>query len=246
MLKKPLISIITVSYNAVFTIEQTILSVINQGFEDYEYIIVDGGSTDGTVDIIKNYQDKITLWVSEPDKGIYDAMNKGTKMAKGQLISLLNSDDWYEKDALSIVANNFYSNPNVDVFHGLLRIINIANNEPSLVGGHYSSNLYNGMIEHPTCFVKRELFEKVGGFDISYKSAADYDWMLRVKSTGARFLLIHEIVANFRNGGISSSLGGSFEDILIKKRYGIYSNSKYLQKKLILFLIGFRNIISIK
>jgi glycosyltransferase involved in cell wall biosynthesis len=245
-IKTPLISIITVSYNAVSTIEQTILSVINQGFEDYEYIIIDGGSTDGTIEIIEKYQDRITFWVSEPDKGIYDAMNKGIKIGKGELVSLLNSDDWYEKDALIIVANNFYSNPNVDVFHGLLRIINIANDEPSMICGHYNSNLYDGMIEHPTCFVKRELFEKVGGFDLSYKSAADYDWMLRVKNTGARFLLIHEIVANFRNGGISSSLGGSFEDILIKKRYGIYSNSKYLQKKLILFLIGFRNIISIK
>lgn len=236
MISKPKISIITVSYNAVSTIEQTILSVINQDFQNYEYIIIDGGSTDGTIEIIKKYQDRITYWVSEPDKGIYDAMNKGIKIGKGELVSLLNSDDWYEKGALSTVANNFCLNPNVDIFHGLLRIINIANNEPSLVRGHYSSNLYNGMIEHPTCFVKRELFDNIGGFDLSYKSAADYDWMLKVKNGGANFLLITEILANFRTGGMSSSSVGALEEILIKKNYGIYSNSKYLYWRFFIFL----------
>lgn len=237
MLKKTLISIITVSYNAVSTIEQTILSVINQGFEDYEYIIIDGGSTDGTIEIIKKYQDKITYWISEPDKGIYDAMNKGIKIASGELISILNSDDWYEKGTLATVAQNFYLKPNLDVIHGLLRIINIENDVPSLIRGHYSSNLNNGMIEHPTCFVKNELFKKIGVFNNNYKSAADYDWMLRVKNSGAEFLLIHEILANFRTGGMSSSLAGLSDEILIKKQHGIYNYSKYLYWKSFVFLL---------
>lgn len=240
ILKKPLISIITVSYNAAQTIEQTILSVINQGFDDYEYIIVDGGSTDGTIEIIKKYQDKITYWVSEPDKGIYDAMNKGIKIANGELISLLNSDDWYEEGTLATVAHNFYLNPNLDVLHGLLRIINIENDEPSLIRGHYSSNLNNGMIEHPTCFVKKELFEKTGVFDINYKSAADYDWMLRVKNSGINFLFIPIILANFRTGGMSSSLEGLSDEILIKKRHGIYNYSKYLYWKSFVFLLSLK------
>ena len=90
----PLITIITVSYNAVKTIEDTIVSVLGQTYNNIEYIIIDGGSTDGTLDIIKKYQDKITYWVSEPDKGIYDAMNKGIAKANGELIGIINSDDW--------------------------------------------------------------------------------------------------------------------------------------------------------
>ena len=91
--KSPLISIITVSYNAVKVIEQTISSVVNLNFDDYEYIIVDGGSTDGTIDVIKNYKDKITQWISEPDKGIYDAMNKGAYIAKGEYLIYINAGD---------------------------------------------------------------------------------------------------------------------------------------------------------
>mgnify|MGYP001033420933 FL=1 len=93
-----LISVVTVSYNAVLTIEQTILSVINQTYPNVEYIIIDGGSTDGTVDIIKKYADKIAYWVSEPDKGIYDAMNKGGLKATGDFIQFLNAGDWFENE----------------------------------------------------------------------------------------------------------------------------------------------------
>lgn len=244
MILNPKISIITVSFNAVVTIEQTILSVINQEFKDYEYIIIDGGSTDGTVDILKKYHDKITFWVSEPDNGIYDAMNKGVKIAKGEFVGILNSDDWYEIGALKKVVNYIDSNSNVDVFHGLLRIIKVENNEPSLIRGHYSFNLNNGMIEHPTCFVKRKLFDTIGGFDLSYKSAADYDWMLKVRNEGASFLLIPEILANFRTGGMSDSSKGALEEVLIKKNFGIYSNSKYLYWIFFIFLLSLKGNLS--
>ena len=118
----PLISIITVSYNAVKTIEDTILSVINQTYPNIEYIIIDGGSTDGTLDIIKKYQDKITYWVSEPDKGIYDAMNKGIAKANGELIGIINADDWYELDAVQNVVLEF-NNTRPAIYHGGLNIV---------------------------------------------------------------------------------------------------------------------------
>ena len=100
MNNSPLISIITVSYNAVKTIEDTITSVLNQTYSNIEYIIIDGASTDGTLEVIKKYQDDISIIVSEPDKGIYDAMNKGIERANGELIGIINADDWYEANAV--------------------------------------------------------------------------------------------------------------------------------------------------
>lgn len=230
----PLISIITVSYNSVNTIEQTILSVINQNFKDYEYIIIDGGSKDGTIDIIKKYQNQINIWISEPDSGIYDAMNKGLKLAKGKFISLLNSDDWFEKDSLNYVANSYKLHPNVDLFHGLLRFIDI-NDEPDSIIGHYNSYLNTGMIEHPTCFVKKELYDRVGLFDLNYKSASDYDWMLRTKKADAKFLLIPEILTNFRRGGMSESDLGSYEELFIKKKHGLFNKIFFLYHLIIFY-----------
>ena len=112
-----LISIVTVSYNAVLTIEQTILSVINQTYPNVEYIIIDGGSTDGTVDIIKKYANKIAYWVSEPDKGIYDAMNKGGLKATGDFIQFLNAGDWFENEhVIEKIFKDWYKR--VDVIYG--------------------------------------------------------------------------------------------------------------------------------
>jgi glycosyltransferase involved in cell wall biosynthesis len=235
----PFISIITVSFNSVDTIEQTILSVIDQDFKDYEYIIIDGGSTDGTIDIIKRYHNQISLWISEPDRGIYDAMNKGLNLAQGKFISLLNSDDWFEQNSLNYVANSYQLTPNVDIFHGLLKFIDI-NDEPDSIIGHYSSYLNKGMIEHPTCFIKKDLYDRVGLFDLNYKSASDYDWMLRASRAGAKFLFIPKIFTNFRRGGMSSSFKGNYEELLIKKQYGIISNFKFM------FLSFFRYIMMLK
>ena len=118
MKNNPLISVVTVSYNAVLTIEQTILSVINQTYPHIEYIIIDGGSTDGTVDIIKKYANRIAYWVSEPDKGIYDAMNKGIRTAKGEWINFMNAGDlFYSKDTLEKVFSKSI-NDNIKVIYG--------------------------------------------------------------------------------------------------------------------------------
>ncbi|WP_432712682.1 glycosyltransferase family 2 protein [Pedobacter sp.] len=227
----PLVTIITVAYNSVSTIEQTIVSVINQSYKNIEYIIIDGGSTDGTVDIIKKYAEHIDFWVSEKDSGIYYAMNKGLNKANGFLVGILNSDDWYEPNAIEHVVKNYQDNPTTEVIHGLLRFIGSNGLADSIVG-HYSNFLNSGMIEHPTCFIRKELYDKVGPFNIDYKSAADYEWMLRARNNNAKFLFVPEVLTNFRRGGMSDSTIGFSEELLIKKRFKIISKFKYLYWKL--------------
>ncbi len=223
---RPLISVITVVYNSVDTLEQTIKSVLAQTYKSIQYIVIDGGSTDGSIDIIKKYADKLSYWISEKDSGIYDAMNKGLQQANGELISILNSDDWYEEGTVLKIVEAYHQYPDDDIFHGLLRFFN-AKGEPDLICGHFSNFLDRGMIEHPTCFIKKNLYNNVGQFDLRYKSAADYDWTLRARKVNAKFHLIPFVLTNFRRGGMSDSYYGFSEELLIKKRNGLISSFKY-------------------
>jgi glycosyltransferase involved in cell wall biosynthesis len=241
--EKPLVTIITVVFNNVRTLEQTIKSVINQSYRNIEYIIIDGGSTDGSVDLIKKHESQINYWVSEPDKGIYYAMNKGLSIATGNLVSVLSSDDWYESTSVEKVVNYYELNPEVAIIHGLLRFIAV-NDKPDSVVGHYNSFLAKGMIEHPTCFIKKDMYDKVGFYNVLYKSAADYEWMLRAKKLEPKFLFIPELLTNFRRGGISGSYIGALEELLIMKRFRVISNFKYSYRKIFIYLIFFKQKIS--
>jgi len=220
------ISIITVVRNAKNTVEQTILSVLNQSYDNIEYIIVDGASTDGTLEIIKNYELGIRNGefpnvsfhcISEPDKGIYDAMNKGIKLSTGEIIGIINADDWLENNALSEVAQLFINDPSVDIYHGLQPVW--YNNLCTKIIGTDSSRLSSGMIEHPTCFVRKNVYENIGLFDCGYSIAADYDFMIRAKKQGVKFKLVPIILANFRWGGISTtSILSEYEALQIRKK----------------------------
>lgn len=198
------VSIITVSLNSVHTIEQTILSVLDQSYQNIEYIIIDGKSTDGTCNIIKKYEDVLFYYVSEPDKGIYDAMNKGLRRATGDIIGLINSDDWYEADAVSKVVNHFTSGK-AELVHGKMCFIDEKGNCTCSKEKMLSHLWYMaGIVLHPTVFVKRSVYEKYGVFNTDYRIAADYDLLLRFYAKGVRFEYIDEIISNFRTGGISS------------------------------------------
>ena len=199
------ITIITVCYNSEHTIEKAILSVINQNYKELEYIIVDGGSTDGTVNIIKKYENYIYKWISEPDQGIYDAMNKGIAMATGDVIAFLNSDDWYMEDTLAYVSKRFQDK----------KIMILAGEgyvwQDEIRGG-ISQKALNKDIEirfkmtcfHPSTFAKKEVFEKIGGFDTKYKIAADYAWMLKAYDSGIVPVRISKCLSNFDMGGASN------------------------------------------
>jgi len=232
----PLVSIITVVYNNKHGIEKTLNSVFAQTYTAIEYIVIDGGSTDGTLDIISRYQDKIDILISEPDRGIYDAMNKGLGLATGQLIGIINSGDFYEKDAIETVVNSCNENPQVAIFHGILRVFDASGEFKSIIGNH-SSFLVKGMIEHPTCFVKRAVFLKYGVFNLAYKSSADYEFMLRMKKLKVSFMFIEKILSNYYTGGISFQTTALLETLQIKQQYGLMSRYK---KVLIANIISLR------
>ena len=204
MSNNPLITIITVVYNGEKHLEQTIQSVINQSYKNIEYIIIDGNSTDKTLDIIKKYEKNIDFWVSEPDKGIYDAMNKGIKKARGEYIGLLNSDDYYEQNAVELVVNQINKNAQTDVFFGNIYLINYHLPEKQLQTYKKGKKLEKTFsIWHPTVFVKKTTYEKYGYFDQTYKIAADYELMLKFYKKRCKFFYINEVITNFREGGFS-------------------------------------------
>lgn len=200
------ISIITVSYNAVTTIEQTISSVVNQSYPDIEYIIIDGGSTDGTVDVIRKYEDKIAYWVSELDGGIYDAMNKGISLANGDVIGIINSDDWYSPDTVE-KAMEVLQNRDIDGVCGSIRYFSVSGERLEVPDVHSNPSLeamHRGMsIAHPSVFLRKDAYLKYGGFNLEYPIAGDYELLLRMITSGAKIVYCPDIYVNFRLGGAS-------------------------------------------
>ncbi|WP_345976368.1 glycosyltransferase family 2 protein [Sulfurimonas sp. HSL3-7] len=200
--KKPRITVITVVYNGEKHLEETIRSVINQTYVNVEYIIIDGGSTDGTLDIIKRYEEKIDYWVSEPDKGIYDAMNKGLACATGDYVAFMNADDWYEPDALEAVADAIVKTE-ADFITANIRIIDEETKESVI---RYSTfDEYGKNIHHQTCFINLSLHKQFP-FNTQYQLAADRDLIVRVIKSGVATHFIDKVVANFREGGKGSNM----------------------------------------
>lgn len=223
------VSIITPCYNSEKTIEKTLLSVLNQTYQNYEYIIIDGGSVDGTLDIVRKYAEqfegKLHL-ISEKDNGIYDAMNKGVGMATGELIGIVNSDDWYEADAIENILDK-YSGAEYEVVYGMLRNINLDGEEKSVVFYNHIF-LEEKMINHPTCFITRQTYEDFGKYSTEYKSSADYAYLLKLMdSKKVVFTPIYKIISNFRVGGMSASMTGYRETLKIKLDRGVISKKKY-------------------
>lgn len=223
------VSVITVVYNGVDTIERTINSVLEQTYTNLEYIIIDGQSTDGTLAVIDKYRDRIMHVISGPDKGMYEAMNKGITLATGELIGIINSDDWYEKDAISHVVAAFLTNSAATIFHGILKYWS-ADGYFKSVHGHEAGFLKFGMIEHPTCFVKRTLYQELGLFDLRYNYSSDYDFMLRARAHQAIFFFIPHVLANFSEGGVSSSFKSTRETLIIQRRYKLINVIKHYRR----------------
>lgn len=221
-------SIITVCYNSEKTISQTIESLLNQKFTDFEYIIIDGNSKDKTIEIIKSYSKIFEekgiryKYISEKDKGIYDAMNKGIKLSRGNLIGIINSDDWYENDALENIMQ-IYKEKEPDIIYGLLRVIG-ENDKPEKIEGFYNTN---GIGVHPTVFIKKEVYNKYGLFDLKYKLASDTELLMRLSKQNLKVEMIEKIISNFRNTGESTKQAY----LSIKETNEIKYNYKEIDKK---------------
>ena len=216
MVKNPLIiknenlrvSIVTVVLNNVHTIEQTILSVVNQTYSNIEYIIIDGGSVDGTLEIIEKYKKNIDILICEKDKGLYDAMNKGVSLANGEIIGIINSDDWYESNAVKLVVNAFHNNPKKQIFHG--DRYDIDDGGKKKIRKYNSSEfkfIYYGMTyNHPSMFFHKNIY-KENRYNISLSSLADYEFVLNQYLKNKKlFHYIPKAYVNYRLTGVSSRL----------------------------------------
>lgn len=242
------ISIITICFNSAETLEKTILSVAGQSYKNIEYIIIDGNSSDDTLGIIKKHEDKISKWISEPDKGLYDAMNKGVALATGDIIGILNSDDtFYDSNVIASIVK-FHTENVIDASVGNIMQHN-ANGKTVRI---YSSKYWNPeklkigfMPPHPSIFLKASLFEKLGNYELDFKIGADYELIVR-------YFLKNKITWKYSGitttamlvGGLSSS--GKTSYTLITKEIqkaltmnGISFSSFKIQNRFFWKIIGF-------
>jgi len=215
-----IITIVTVVYNNRKTIEDSIKSIISQSKgSKIQYILIDGLSTDGTLDIVNKYRGFIDVFISEKDNGIYDAMNKGIALAIGDIIGILNSDDIYANDnILNQISDIFILNPDTDIIYGDLVYVQ-QNNLDKIVRKWISKPYYQRFFEHanvpphPSVFLRKSVYEKMGLFDLNYKLAADYEFLLRIfKSNLFKSLYVSDVFVKMRLGGATNK---NFNNILL-------------------------------
>jgi len=203
---KPLVSIITVVLNGAQNVEQALTSVLGQTYTNIEYIVIDGGSTDGTLDIIRRYDDRIAYWTSERDLGISDAFNKGIAASHGVIIGLLNSDDWYSFHHVEQGVRALM-NSEADFVFGDLLFHDASGTVLYRIRGNpnYACDIQSKMPElcHPTVLARRTAYERTGLFDIQYRYAMDYEWFLRLHTRGGKGIYVQDMIGHMRLGGVS-------------------------------------------
>lgn len=211
-----LVSVITVVLNGEKHIEECILSVLNQSYKNIEYIIIDGKSSDNTINIIKKHENKIDYWHSETDGGIYYAMNKGIELANGEIIGILNADDYYLIDSIEKIVET-HKIQNAGVYYGDMLLVN---KEKKLVLKPDISKM-NQMpaIYHPTCFVTKKVYTNIGLFDTRFKISSDYEFLLRCIRKKIVFHYLPTTITAFRPGGMSASCASNIEGYKIMKMH---------------------------
>ncbi|KOP39973.1 glycosyltransferase [Flavobacterium sp. CF108] len=221
------ITIITVCYNRKATIEKAIQSVLSQNYPDIEYIIIDGNSKDGTQEIIESYKDRISKYISEPDKGMYDAINKGFQLATGDVIGLMHSDDeFYDRKAISRIAARFENDNTIDGVYGDGIYVSNDKEERLIrdrIGGVFSlKRVKKGWLPlHPTVYLKKAVIDKHGLYNLDFKIASDTEFLLRyLYKHKINMSYIDAYIVKMRMGGMSTSLKRAFE--VLYEDYKIY------------------------
>lgn len=248
------ISIITATYNSAQTLGQTIESVIRQTYPDIEYIVVDGASTDGTQQIVQRYESQLRgkmKWLSEKDGGIYDAMNKGIQMATGDIVGILNSDDYFTSDDIIERAADAFNDKNIDAVYGDIHFI--RDGQPDKCIRYYSSKRFSPiwlrfgfMPAHPSFYCRREIFKKAGLYKTDYQIGSDYEMMVRLfmkHHIKARYLPIDFVT--MRTGGTStrnvrSRLQLIKDDVRGCRENGIYTNALMVSVKFLYKIFEFK------
>ncbi|WP_128545223.1 glycosyltransferase family 2 protein [Larkinella soli] len=205
------VTIITVVFNGADTIRSTIDSVLAQTYRDIEYIVVDGRSTDQTVEIVRSYGDRINRFVSEKDRGLYDAMNKGMHMATGDIIAYLNADDFYRTDQVVEKVVERFRKTGCDGVYGDLIYVDRDRTDKVIrhwqVGEYREGTfLWGWMPPHPTCFIRRSVYERYGGYSLELRSSSDYELLLRfIHKNRIRLAYLPEVLVAMRAGGVSNA-----------------------------------------
>ncbi|MBF4518053.1 glycosyltransferase [Flavobacterium sp. ANB] len=236
------VSIITVCYNRKATIAQSIESVLNQDYPNIEYIVIDGNSSDGTQNIIESYSGKITQYISERDKGMYDAINKGLKLATGDIVGLMHSDDvFYDSKVVSKIVNTFNTTLSADAVYGDgIYVTNDANEKivRNRIGGQFNfEKLKSGWLPlHPTVYIKKSVIEKLGYYNLDFKIASDTEFLLRyLYKHKINIIYLNEYIVKMKMGGLSTNYKRVFEvlseDYRIYKYHNISAFKTVFQKK---------------
>lgn len=243
------VSVIVPTFNSAKTIEDTLKSIMGQNWPDLQIIIQDGGSTDNTKAIVAKYPLAMSGWQSEPDNGIYDAMNKGIGRANGEIIAILNSDDAWLPGTLDRVASAFLRNSDVGIVSGSIEVWEDSPDGAKVVLKSSLLHLHKGMtVQHPATFVRRNVYERVGLFNTRYRIGADYDFVLRCLRANIPWIILDDVLVRMRAGG----KGGStfvLDDWIIRRSHKlssvisetcIYANSfiRYLVRQSILKIFG--------
>lgn len=240
------ISIITVCFNAASTLGDTLDSVASQTYKDVEHIVVDGGSTDGTIEILKSGRGCISSWKSETDKGIYDAMNKGIALSTGEIIGALNADDVYADNNVLATVADVFSDPGIDACYADL--VYVDNRDTNRIVRYWKSRAYQvglfkrgWMPAHPTFFVRRSVYENLGNFDLEYKLQADFELTMRfLEIYRINTTYVPKIWIKMRTGGVSNQ---SYRNI-IKGNIEAYKACKKNSLRMLPFFTIFMKVMS--
>lgn len=247
------ISIITVTYNSEKHLAECIESIKNQTYNNIEYIVVDGNSSDSTCTIIKNHNKDISKWISEPDTGIYEAMNKGINLASGEVIGILNSDDLFaDNTVIENVMECFYADPELEILYG--NLVYVSKNDTTKVIRKWTSKPYydkffesGNVPPHPALFLRKEIYQDAGVFDLRYKLAADYEFMLRIfKKFKYKTKYINRLMVKMRLGGATNKsvrnvFNGNKEIISAWKHNGFKFPLLFMPQKIAKRLVQFYN-----